>query len=160
MIAHEEAPREGWLVFRRCSSPRCVNPSHHDQARDQAEIGAFVASQGRRKGTHIESKRACAAMGRAAQGLIQVDDSIVLAIAKELMENGYPRGSGLAIAKRHGVNPGLVSRIAIGQRVVPGIGKLNLKQFSFRAGANAGRNPASVAALRRGFEASKRVPAP
>lgn len=157
MIAHEEAPRPGWLVFRGCNSPRCVNPVHHDQARSQADIGRHISAQGRRKGKNIEAKRASAALGRASQGIVNLDDATVIAIAKDLIANGYPRGSGVSIATKYGVQKSIVSRIATGQRVIPGIGRLNLNQFSFKAGANVGRNPASIAALRRGLDLSKQA---
>lgn len=157
MIAHEEPPRAGWLVFRGCTSPRCVNPAHHAQARSQAEIGAHIATQGRRKGKNAEVRRESAAKGRASQGIVQTPDSIVVAIASDLLTNGYPRGSCAALAKKYSVPKSLVSKIAVGKRHVAGIGKLSMKQFSFHGGGNTGKNPASIAALRRGLDASKQL---
>jgi hypothetical protein len=152
MIAHEEAPREGWLVFRRCTSKRCVNPAHHEQARDQAEIGAFVAAQGRRKGSNIHARQASAARGRAIQGIVETPDETIIAIASRLMVEGYKRGDGKRLGDEFNVPRTLISRIATGQRNVPGVGKLSLKQFSFhKRHRTSQRSIANLAAYREGF---------
>ena len=78
MISHEAKPNG--MVYRRCGCIDCVNPVHHSVARDLAEIGVHISRSGRRKGTHMEQRRAAAANGRAAQGQRVIPDSVVIEI--------------------------------------------------------------------------------
>jgi len=129
MIAHEEAPRPGWRVIRSCGEHRCVNPAHHEQMRDHAAIGEFMAATRRLKGTHIESRAANARKGRAAAGIVETDDAVIVAVAKRLQQDGYRKGDGLRLAREFNLTKSLVSNIALGKRLVPGIGRLNMRQF-------------------------------
>lgn len=109
-IAHQAAPRAGWLVFRRCVTLDCVNPSHMAQARDKREIGAHVARSGARKGKFAEQARANALKASAAAGIVYTPPEIVRAIRAE--------GSGptnLALSERYGIGHSTVSRIRRGE---------------------------------------------
>lgn len=79
-IAHGEAPRAGWLVYRRCLNTACVCPVHMAQARDKAEIGLHIHRAKKRVGTNLEQRRAAAAKGVAAQNMTVTPDHIVLEI--------------------------------------------------------------------------------
>lgn len=77
-IAKGEGPGDK-LVYRTCCCHDCVNPWHHALANDKAEIGAYIAQAGFRKGTAIESRRANARKGWAAQGITPASPAVVLA---------------------------------------------------------------------------------
>ena len=73
-------PLQDLLAFRKCGSTDCVNPGHHATAKDKAEIGAFIAAAGWRKGTHVEQRRANVKLAHAACGVAPTPEPIVLAI--------------------------------------------------------------------------------
>lgn len=103
-IAHCCAPRPGWLVFRRCVTRDCVNPSHMAQARDKSEIGDHIARNGARKGKNLAARRANAAKGRAALGIVDTPPEMVRLIRSL-------SGTNVSIALQTGVSHGAVSRI-------------------------------------------------
>lgn len=107
-IAHQAAPRPGWLVFRSCVTPDCVNPAHHAQAPDKAAIGQHIARRGGRKGTHLEARRANAAKAHAARGITPTPAEVVLAIRSM-------SGTNVAIAAATGVRHQVVSQIRRGE---------------------------------------------
>lgn len=103
-------PLQGRLAFRKCGSRDCVNPGHHSTAACRAEIGAFVAAAGWRKGTHVEKRRANVRKAWAAQNTKVTPPEIVLAIrqAPEIV-------SCRELAALFGLNPKLASAIRRGK---------------------------------------------
>jgi hypothetical protein len=108
-IAHQAAPRAGWLVFRRCVTSDCVNPSHMAQASNKAEIGVHIARRGSRKGKFAEQARANARKASAAAGIVYTPPEIVRAIRA-----AGPEQTSLALAAIHGLAHQTVSRIRRG----------------------------------------------
>jgi hypothetical protein len=109
-IAHGEAPRRGWLVYRSCVCADCMNPAHLAQAASKRDIFTHIARSGRWKGTCMEQRRANARLAQQASGAIPTAASIVLAI----------RAAGLqvtnqALATAHGISHTTVSRIRLGK---------------------------------------------
>lgn len=103
-VAHGE-PRAGCLVFRRCGSTDCVNPVHHGQARDKAEIGLHIRRAGWRKGTHVAERAANLVRAREAAGIVRTPDEIVKAIIEAPLSE-----PGSSVAARLGVTHQVVSR--------------------------------------------------
>ena len=108
-IAHQEAPRAGWIVYRRCVNQRCLCPVHLGQARNGAEIGQHIALSGKRKGTFIESRRANLLLALAGSGIKPTSPEIVRACRA-----AGPEVSGRALAALHGIAQQTVSRIRRG----------------------------------------------
>lgn len=109
-IAHGEAPRAGWLVFRACGCRDCVNPVHLAQARDKAEIGMHQRRAGYRKGTHVEARRASQKLACAAAGKPATAESIVRQIRALAGEK-----SQKALGLQFGVSRQTVNRIVLGR---------------------------------------------
>lgn len=109
-IAHQEAPRKGWLVYRRCVVDDCLCPVHLAQARDRIEIGRHIAGSGRRKGTAVESRRANAIKAQMAAGIVVTSPDIVRAC------RAAPEGvTSASLSKLYGIAPQTVSRIRRGE---------------------------------------------
>ena len=105
-IAHNAAPRPGWLVFRSCQVRDCMNPVHLSQARDKAEIGQHIRRAGTRIGTALVSRRANIAKAMAANGVTPTSAAIVSAIRL-----APPEITGLQLAAIHGIASQTVSLI-------------------------------------------------
>ena len=112
-IAHQAAPRAGWLVYRRCVVRDCVCPVHLGLARDQAEIGMHIRLSGRHKGDGkrgLDSQRANQAKACAARGIKVTPRDVVLACRA-----AGPEVSNPMLAEIHGIHHSTVSRIRLGQ---------------------------------------------
>ena len=103
-------PLQGLLAFRTCGSRQCVNPGHHATAASKAEIGAFIAAAGWRKGTHVEKRRANVALAHAANGIKPTPAPIVAAIrqAPSTVTNGE-------LCALFGLSPQTASAIRLGK---------------------------------------------
>lgn len=109
-IAHGEAPPAGTLVFRGCCRTLCLNPAHLRRARSKAEIGQHIRRNGARKGTAVEARRANAAIGRAAAGIIDTPIESVIAI-----RSAPSSTTGRALAQALRLSESCVSRIRRGE---------------------------------------------
>lgn len=105
-IAHGEAPNG--IPFRRCLCRDCVNPAHLILARDKAEMGAYIARSGKRKGVNMEQRRAAALRGLAAQGITPTPDNVVLDIRTS-------SETGRALAARLNLSEQTISHIRCGR---------------------------------------------
>lgn len=109
-IAHGEAPPAWAIVFRGCLHRRCLNPAHLRLARDKADIGEHIRRTGKRKGTHLEARRASVRKAQAAAGVVLTPTPIVVAIKTAPKEV-----TNVALAERFGMNHQTVSRIRRGE---------------------------------------------
>ena len=109
MICHQE-PLHDWLVYRSCVCTDCVNPVHLARARTKAEIGAHISRNGKRKGTHLEQRRAGVKRMWEASGVKVTSPEIVLSIRA-----ADPGLSNAALGILHGISPQTVSRIRRGE---------------------------------------------
>lgn len=109
-IAHGAAPRPGHLVYRRCVTCDCVNPSHMAQAASKKEIGAHIARNGARKGTSVPQRRANLLKAAAAAGIRYTPPEIVQAIRA-----AGPGPTNLELAALHGCAHSTVSKIRRGE---------------------------------------------
>lgn len=109
-IAHGEAPRKGWLVFRSCVCRDCLNPVHLSQARDKKEIGEHIARSGRRKGNSVEQRRASVRLAWAAAGVTPTPPEIVRAIRAADQST-----TNKALGLQFGISCTTVGRIRLGQ---------------------------------------------
>lgn len=109
-IAHGEAPRLGWLVFRRCVNHICLNPVHLGQARSRKEIGEHVRLSHVFRGTNIEANRKNLTLAWAARGIEVTPADVVREI--RAADASVP---GIALAARFGILPQTVSRIRRGK---------------------------------------------
>lgn len=109
-IAFDEAPPAWALVFRRCCSSLCLNPVHLGLSRSKAEIGEHIRRNGARKGTAVEARRANAAIGRAAAGIVDTPVANVIAI-----RSAPSSTTGRALAQALGMSEACVSRIRRGE---------------------------------------------
>ena len=109
-IAYGEAPRTGWLVFRRCLNRMCLCPVHLGQARNPAELGRHIALNGKRKGNSIEARRANLLLAMAGSGIKPTSPEIVRACRA-----AGPEVTGLSLAATHGIAQQTVSRIRRGE---------------------------------------------
>lgn len=103
-------PLRGRRAFRKCGSADCVNPGHHGTAANAAEIGAFVAAAGWRKGTHVEQRRANVKLAHQARGITPTPAPVVLAI-RQAPENV----TSTELAARFGLSPQTASAIRRGK---------------------------------------------
>lgn len=108
-IAYGEAPRPGWLVYRCCGGGRCLNPAHLRQVRNRAEMGEAIRLSGRLKGQHLEARRASAAAGWKAQGIVPTPPELVRLIRATPSSTTHTEVGAL-----HGVKHQTVSRIRRG----------------------------------------------
>jgi hypothetical protein len=109
-IAHNRAPRQGWLVYRTCFARDCVNPAHHAQAPDKAAIGRAVARAGARKGKFAAQAPANALKASAAAGITYTPAEVVRAIRA-----AGPGPTSIALAQQFGLANQTVSRIRRGE---------------------------------------------
>lgn len=108
-LAHGTPPPAGALVFRRCGNPLCLNPVHLGLARSLADIGLHVRRSGKLLGSAVDARRANAARGRAAQGIVDTPPEIVRAIRAAGHEV-----TGRALSRQFGVTESTVSKIRLG----------------------------------------------
>jgi hypothetical protein len=110
-VAHGAAPLPGFLVFRACCNPLCLNPAHLREARSKANICRHIARAGVLKGTHVEARRANGAKGLAAMGIVVTPPDVVLAVRRAPASE-----TNRAIARRLGLSESVVSGIRLGKR--------------------------------------------
>jgi hypothetical protein len=110
-IAH--GALRGRIAYMGCFTPGCVHPVHVRSATNRAELGSLIARAGIRKGKQTPLQLACAAKGRAAQGIIDTPPEIVDAIRREPAEVTHT-----AIAKRTGLTISTISRLRRWERRV------------------------------------------
>lgn len=109
-IAHGQAPRKGWLVFRSCMCTDCMNPAHLSQAASKADIGLHIRRCGNRKGTALEARRANALLAQAASGIVVTPPDVVRAI------RACDRStSNSSIARTYGLSNQTVGKIRRGE---------------------------------------------
>lgn len=95
------------LAYMRCCNSSCVNPDHVGSAASKAEIGAHIAAHGKRKGTHVEARRASQKLAMAARGIVPTPPEVVRAIRAS-------EGSNVVVARQFGVSHQIVSAIRLG----------------------------------------------
>ena len=105
-IAHQEAPRKGWLAFHRCQVELCMQPVHMGLARDRDEIGRHIQLGGFQKGTMSERRIANLAKAREAQAMVYTPREVVLACRAAGSEMTHA-----SLARLHGIGTSTVSRI-------------------------------------------------
>lgn len=96
------------FAFMRCCNSLCVNPAHVGVAESRAEIGAHIAANGKRKGSHVEARRLNLVKAWAGSGKTLTPPETVLAIRAAT-------GTGRAIGLQFGVNERIVSKIRRGE---------------------------------------------
>ena len=109
-IAHGQAPRKGWLVFRSCVCADCMNPAHLSQARTKRDIFEHIARSGRWKGASTEQRRANVRLAQQANGVVPTPEPIVRAIRA-----ADPAISNQALAEIYGLSRTTVSGIRLGK---------------------------------------------
>ena len=109
-IAYGEAPRTGWLVYRRCVNVKCLCPVHLGQTRNRVDLGRHIALNGKRKGNSIEARRANQRLAMAGKGIKPTMPEIVRACRA-----AGPEVTGAFLAALYGIAPQTVSRIRRGE---------------------------------------------
>ena len=105
-IAHQEAPRRGWQVYRRCMVTLCLCPVHLAQARDGQAIGQHIRLSNVQKGTFIEQRRANLIKARDGSASKFIPREIVLAC-----RSAGPEVTNVSLAILHGIGASTTSRI-------------------------------------------------
>ena len=105
-IAHQAAPRKGWLVFRRCQVTLCMCPVHLGMAKNRQDIGSHIRLSGVQKGTFLEHRRANLVKAWESRDMKSTPREIVLAC-----RDAGPEVSTTSLAKLHGIGVATVSRI-------------------------------------------------
>ena len=109
-IVHREAPRTGWLVYRRCLNQQCLCPVHLGQARNRAELGDYIARSGKHKGNFTDARRASLVLAMAGCGIKPTAPEIVHACRV-----AGPEVTGASLAALYGIASQTVSRIRRGE---------------------------------------------
>jgi hypothetical protein len=108
-ITHRAAPPEGHRAYMRCLNSMCVRPECVTSG-TMLQIGAAIAASGKRKGTHVEARRACAALGRAKLAIVDTPaDKVAAVLLAPASEQNQQ------IAERLGMTRQTVSRIRAGK---------------------------------------------
>lgn len=113
MLAHEKAPTPGYLVFRSCQNPKCLNPVHLSLAKNLQEIGAHIRRSDVRRvrsAAQIASSRLMARLHLCKHANPTPDDVVAAIKAAD------PALSNHAVADMYGVKHWTVSRIRRGDR--------------------------------------------
>ena len=108
-IAHQAAPRKGWLVFRRCQVRLCMHPVHMGQARNLIELGKHIQLLGSQKGTMDAQRHANLVKARESQAVTSTPREVVLAC-----RSAGADVTNVSLARLHGIGPSTVGRIRRG----------------------------------------------
>lgn len=103
-------PEWAQLVYRGCLHDQCLNPVHLRLARDRVDIGLHIRLNGKRKGTHMEQRRANVAKAQIASGHAPTPAEVVTAIRLAPKDV-----SSLQLSRQHGIAHQTVSRIRRGE---------------------------------------------
>jgi hypothetical protein len=108
-IANRAAPPAGTVAYMTCLNPLCVSPAHV-AAGTRAQIGAILAAAGVLRGRgDMMKRRASAAKGRAARGIVDSPAHLVLAVRAAPPGESYAataRRLGTTLARVRGIRTG------------------------------------------------------
>lgn len=98
------------MIARCCGHRLCLNPLHLRAFANRRELGEFIVASGRRRGTAIEQRRACARIALAAQGRTMTPRAVVMAI-----KSAPASVSTAELARLHGIKRTTASHIRNGR---------------------------------------------
>lgn len=109
MLAHNEPPLPGYLVFRCCHNKRCVNPAHLRIAQSKRAIFDAIRRSKAWVGNSREQRLANIQIAWKAQGKELVDADTVRAV-----RSAPSSITGRQLAAEHGISPQAISRMRRG----------------------------------------------